>query len=39
MPRASGANIVVFIFLVIVLALIVAAIIGKLTGGWDVQPL
>jgi hypothetical protein len=38
MPRASGTNIVIFIFLVIVIVLIVAAIIGKLTGGWEVQP-
>lgn len=38
MPKISGTNIVVFIFLVIVLALLVAGLIGKLTGGWDVQP-
>lgn len=36
--RASGTNVVVFIFLVIVLALIIAAIIGYLSGAWEQQP-
>lgn len=38
MPRASGTNIAIFIFLVIVLALILAAIIGYTSGRWEMPP-
>lgn len=37
MPKASGTNLVIFIFLVIVAALIIVALFGYLSGRWEVH--
>lgn len=38
MPKASGANVAIFIFGVIAIALFAVALYGYMTGAWDQQP-